>query len=473
MRLTALTVFSIALGGCVGGGASGGSDCRIEGFNCTAGFVCAENQFGGWACRAAGDGTDGSTSGGGDASGPRDDDGAPPSMQADADLGGMPVGGAGGGEPTGGSGGGGGEPLGGTGGDDGCDACLQFAECATSDDPGEREDLCPNLDGGDFESVYESCLPSCDVVGQLVAEIGGCGPLVGVFRQLDEGFDTQCGDGPDQPDNRPLPRQNQWGPAGRLSNLEVPSGPRQGGELGCRLPSRQGGSGLGTLLSLTGGRPADLVQPGEDGLVPVIVIGRVAGWREGQRVSQIRGAQFEWYDGGGYPGDWYVEYESFPGHNPHATPLYVAEDVEIDPSGHMDAGPSDYAMPMRIGDADVQIPLAFVYLRGRLFVDGPGFGVRNGVVEGYLSRDALVEVVSSLQTTCTGERPPTICDALGPLLQPGVPPEELVERLLPIVGGFDARRRGGEWEACEGEGCDHLGVCFGVEFEGIEATLEI
>ena len=140
----------------------------------------------------------------------------------------------------------------------------------------------------------------------------------------------------------------------------------------------------------------------------------------------------------------------------------------------MEGGPADYVMPLELGGIDVPFPLTQSHLRGRVFVDGPSFGITEGALEGYLSRDAMAALIGSVVVACANGDGALLCQLLGPVLDPGVPPDELVAQLLPFIGGYDARRRDGDWEACgDDEDCDHVSVCFGVAFEGIVAGLEI
>ena len=99
-------------------------------------------------------------------------------------------------------------------------------------------------------------------------------------------------------------------------------------------------------------------------------------------------------------------------------------------------------------------------------------GVRNGVLGGYLTRDAILELIRGLQIACASEDAPSLCDQAGAILGgPDDPPENVLPILSQFIGGFDSKVTDGVPGACDPavpDDCNAVSVCLLIEMGGVE-----
>ena len=61
-----------------------------------------------------------------------------------------------------------------------------------------------------------------------------------------------------------------------------------------------------------------------------------------------------------------------------------------------------------------------------------------GVLGGYLTKDAILSLIEGISAACNGENPPELCGTVESVLSDPPNPEADLQTLLLILGGFDS-----------------------------------
>jgi len=94
-----------------------------------------------------------------------------------------------------------------------------------------------------------------------------------------------------------------------------------------------------------------------------------------------------------------------------------------------------------------------------------------GVLGGYLTKDAIVELIEGINTVCAGDMPPELCSTVSSFLS-GDANQDLA-LLVPLIGGFDsAVAADGNVSACSGDSpdCNAISVCILLEMSSVNIT---
>ena len=145
--------------------------------------------------------------------------------------------------------------------------------------------------------------------------------------------------------------------------------------------------------------------------------------------------------------------------------------MSVAADGSLSGEPTTFFLNLPLDGLPLELQLDKTDLTGTVFVDGPGFGLANGILGGYLSLDSILNLIVALQTVCAADTPPSLCDIAGGLIgAPGTPPEGALPLLTPLLGGFDVRLDNGTPSACDPltpDDCNAISVCLLVGMEGI------
>jgi hypothetical protein len=280
----------------------------------------------------------------------------------------------------------------------------------------------------------------------------------------------QGDDGSSWPD-LPLAPQNQWGPSARVTRIEIPASPDDARQEGCYLVGSKAGTGLNSVVNLAGGLD-QFLAPNAEGLIQVLLYGRVAGWLESARVEELNLVEFQMLYGEPDPSDgWYIARHTFVDGDPDLGPRLIYPNSVVD-DGWLEGSPGMLDIHFSVIDLPVSLSFSLVQFHGRLFVDGPGFGMRQGVLTAYMTEAAGVSLIRTIQEACNAENPPGICGAARDLIGTGEESdEEVLEVAKNFVGGFDTYIEDGAPSECDpeaGHECNALSVCMIVDMEGIE-----
>ena len=124
---------------------------------------------------------------------------------------------------------------------------------------------------------------------------------------------------------------------------------------------------------------------------------------------------------------------------------------------------ADFEDPFPIFTEDGRTPFTFRIERAKISMeirpDRNGFN-SVGTITGYTTRTGLLRTIAETQQRCADAESEDsgLCLTLGPFLRGA--PEEVLRRILPNLGGFDARITGAGSPTAEcGEDCDAISVC--------------
>jgi len=272
-------------------------------------------------------------------------------------------------------------------------------------------------------------------------------------------------------DTAPLPPQNRWGPAARVTWADVPADANDAVARGCDVAGTHGGSGLQGLIALGSSSLPERLEPDETGAIELILLGHLAGWTTGQTGNEAGVADLRFYLGSQSAGGRFsIQARSFVGGDPNAEPLDHFPGARIAGAQiSSDAVPFTLTLDL-VGDLPLSLRLTATHIAGALSVDGAGFAVRGGRLSGYLTRAALLETIGEIRTACGAPDPPALCADVEPFIPAQGTPERALALVVALLGGFDARIEQPTPIACDpaaGIECDAVSVCLVLEMHGV------
>lgn len=267
-----------------------------------------------------------------------------------------------------------------------------------------------------------------------------------------------------------LEPQNAFGPAARVTFLDMPRSRADAAAAGCRIAAHERGSILFGAFNFSGRPLASYVEPDANGHIEVVELARIRDWPASARVSALGEIGFDLFQGRETrdPDTYLIERGGFESR---------FDAVSVGPDGEFEtgAGYTTFILPLVLGGQTI-FTMERATVRGRLEVDGPGFAVRDGFVEGYYTRNGLAETIRYLDSICSMAGPPPSCDAFYLLVPHGACAafgdarlcEDMIDVLASTVGGFDAQLvPGSDGVACDVGECNAVGVCLQVELGGV------
>lgn len=246
---------------------------------------------------------------------------------------------------------------------------------------------------------------------------------------------------PDTPDpDMPLPDQlTGIGPTTRMTSIDSPFSPAEGRQLGCQVLGPSVGSGISNILLLSGGL-TQYMRPNSDGVIPLHALAAIDGWEPGQLATAIADPVTLTFYYGRFDdqGRTLPHPDTFTDGDPALPPRFRFPDSLVTPNGWLETSPGPFTLTTPVfGDLLIDINLHHTVLQGQLLVDGPGFAMPAGVVTGYLLRQDLLDVLIAFQDACASDAPPALCNVVGDIFAPDVPPEQLLDDAQGFIGGFD------------------------------------
>ena len=292
-----------------------------------------------------------------------------------------------------------------------------------------------------------------------------------VQRDVDIEQEAPAEDGSDQVVDldAPLAEQNGFGPAGRMVTMIVPEAPDQARRDGCIIYGEKVGTGLSSLLQLAGGLDNFLV-PGGDGQIPLLMMVQMIGWESGQGSGSLDALDLVFFQGTvGEEGEFLIA--PVEG-DPEREAGTVFSGALVD-EGWVETDQQDLGLTVPFLDIPISLNLVATKVTGRVYSDGPGAGMRKGVLTGYMDVAGAIELVSDIQAGCASENPPAICPAINNVIPLDRPAEESLDAIVTFAGGFDTRMESGFPYPCDPSvddiegGCNAIGLCILVEMDGI------
>jgi hypothetical protein len=127
-----------------------------------------------------------------------------------------------------------------------------------------------------------------------------------------------------------------------------------------------------------------------------------------------------------------------------------------------DRGPFAFTLPFN--GIVVSLNLAETQISGEVTVSENGINMDKTNISGYLTRDAIIQLIESLGDLCADtENAPSFCDSLAPFL--GGDAEQLVDLVASFIGSFDSAvdANGAVADSCAGAECNAVSVCLNVK----------
>lgn len=265
-----------------------------------------------------------------------------------------------------------------------------------------------------------------------------------------------------------------WPPSARVTWAAIPGDVAAARAAGCRTWGARGGSALASLLALTGPL-ADQVQPDAAGDIALILLAGFSGWPDGQTGNAASPVNLAFYVGERSPvGGFLVQRRSFQEGDPQRPPLNTFGAAEV-VGGRLRAGPAVFWLTLDLQDQLLfALPIEEARVVGELAArDGPGVDVADGRIEGYLTRDGLVQTVQAIQQICARPGAPAVCDTVAPFIPLDAPPERGADLLATLVGGYEAHHDGAGAHRCLPDAagdCNAVGVCLLFEAQGVRVV---
>jgi hypothetical protein len=289
-----------------------------------------------------------------------------------------------------------------------------------------------------------------------------------------EGADDCCC-GADCPWGRPapwdgvdnLPLAGEAAPWARVNYLDMPRDAEHAELRGCDVVGVHRGSGLGALVGLAGGVGlSEFVQPNENGHIALLLLARAGGWQAGQHAGDLDRIRFGFFRGlqSEAEAGLLVDPASFvPG---TMTPS-VAVDVDVRPTGEASSATTPFPLSWALPEGP-PLTLSTARFAGELYTDGYGFGLVNGALTGYVTRQPLLDVTTWILATCAEPEAAEWCEFAAALFPPGSTPDVALDQLLDVIGGFDAKVVDGTVTTCEPgmDECNAVSLCLLVEMQG-------
>lgn len=265
-----------------------------------------------------------------------------------------------------------------------------------------------------------------------------------------------------------LADQNAYGPAGRITRLDVPATPADARAAGCLVHGGKVGTGLAQLLLLAGGGLRRFVAPDARGRIGLVIALRAEGWPAGAAAGTVARIDLGMLEG---TQDAALELlylpRAFRDDDPAGTPRTYFPDTLLD-DGWLDTEPGVVELPVPLLEgAPIALGLEHARIHGRLAADGPGLRVDHGVLTGYLTAARARQLIDDIRTICLSPEPPGICNLFAEQIRQ--PPEELLALIVGLVGGLDVTFESGVPRTCDPaqETCDALSACFTFEARGV------
>jgi hypothetical protein len=253
-----------------------------------------------------------------------------------------------------------------------------------------------------------------------------------------------------------------YAPASRVSKLDIPKRPADAFAAGCDTVGDNNGSGLSGLLTFIGDL-STLTQPDADGNYDVLLLFHLAGWNVGEEPGD--NLKLNLYVGDtNANGEFVIDLDSFEGRDPMNESKLTFDGSVDECVLQSEPGNFQLALPILPG-LDLAFNLTQAKVQGRVAAAEKGFDMTQGTVTGYLTRDAVVEIVRAIKMACDADNPPSLCSQAAALLNQ--PEEQLVSTIVTLISGFDTRVTDDGVEGDCGDECNAVSVCLVVESEAI------
>ena len=250
--------------------------------------------------------------------------------------------------------------------------------------------------------------------------------------------------------------------------MSVPTTTAEAIAANCHSEGSNNGTGLSGLLNLL--NASDLSQFYDiESNTAIHQLLHFDGWMAGESGEQASPLSLNVYGGIYFTGNMRANPLSF---DSSGNPLNQFS-TEITGCELEAQGDSFSVLPGGGANADLEVlanlAISHVNIFGDVDVSDDGVGLRNASINGYIHRDALVELVDGLKMICGRSNPPAFCGQLGAFLNGSS--TFIVNRILvPLLRGFDAQITDADTITgnCNPATCNAVSVCLSVEASPIQ-----
>ena len=270
-------------------------------------------------------------------------------------------------------------------------------------------------------------------------------------------------------DTDPVACPGEYCPSARLSGLSLPGSPEEATASGCRLASAKNGTALGGLLALAGGAvdTNSFVQPDDNGEIQLVLLNHLEGWADGTSGNDAGALTSNFFTGAQDGSDFAIDPVSF---DESGAPIIFFENTTVTDGLYLTPA-SNFIVDLPIEGLPLQLVLSQTEVSGFVTTDDVGFNMTEGVLGGYLTKDAIFSLIEGINQACAGDDRPSLCDTVSSVLTGD--PEADLQTLLLVLGGFDsAVAADGTTSACAGDSpdCNAVSVCILLEMSSAKIT---
>jgi len=210
----------------------------------------------------------------------------------------------------------------------------------------------------------------------------------------------------------------------------------------------------------------EFVTPDGDGEIQLVLLNHLSGWAEGMSGNNAGSFRSNFYTGIQGANDFSIDPVSI---DDAGEPLIYFDGTKVI-DGLYQAPAADFIVDLPVADLPLQLRLSQTEVNGFVTTDEVGFNMTEGVLGGYLSRDAIIELIEGINTVCASDEPPSLCDTVSSFLSGDA--EADLGLLVPILGGFDSSLSGDSVSACAGDSpdCNAISVCILIEMESAKIS---
>jgi hypothetical protein len=240
-------------------------------------------------------------------------------------------------------------------------------------------------------------------------------------------------------------------PAGRIVSITAPEDAQAGRDGGCVSFGANVGAGFGNLLLVAGGLDQTLT-PNDGGQIRIILLAIARG-----RALRLTEGALE------MDGSFTVETTKWGA---------AYADVAQSSDGWISTEAAKMTMPVPVF-SDYMTQLDFVSARfsAQPAIDANGLEVKQGVLSGYVTKDAMLSVLRTVDGVCRSPMPPMICQVAEDFVGDGKSLVDALPVFLSFVNGFDTKIENDQPYACDpsdvrGE-CNAVSACFFLDIAGV------
>ena len=337
--------------------------------------------------------------------------------------------------------------------------------------PPEPDAAAPELDAAAPPPPADAAPPELDAAAPPPPMVDAAPPPPAVDAALPPPPPPAC------PRCGPLAPQNDFGPAARVTALDIPGRRRLATAAGCNLVGDANGTALGFVIDVLGLDFQTLVTADPaTGVAPLTLLSQVNGWDEGETLGATGPLEVPLMIGRATGPNAYQILRAALG--PNNTPV-IRFVGDSDNQGNLTATAAQFELVVPTV-VPFTLTLTDAELGGTLNVGsaGVGFDMSPSHVQGYWRAEDAQRWLAALLASCA-INPVPACGPLEDLLggpdQCGAPPAACpgLPILVDSIGGYDARIDNGQGVECDplvAGDCDALAVCLATTFTGTTIT---